>query len=77
MPIYHMMNTMTKGKTNPFPELSDMAKNFLSLAKARDETVSEGIGRDKHGNKKDPCGKDTKSFWFLLGFFQGYAEAKQ
>lgn len=52
------------------PELSDTAKNFLSMAKARDETVhGKGVEGNPH---KSPCGKDTKAFWFLLGYGSGY-----
>ena len=54
-----------------FPELSEQGKHFLSLAKARDETVSGGVGHAKDGSKLDPCGKDSKSFWFLLGYWTG------
>jgi len=58
----------------PFPKLSSLAQNFWEMAKTRDEIVSKGAGYNKHGNKKDPCGKDTKRFWFLLGYFQGKQE---
>ena len=54
-----------------WPELSEFAKNFLNMAKARDETVSGGVGYNKKGKKKDPCGKDSKAFWFLLGYWTG------
>lgn len=53
-----------------FPLLSEQGKNFLLMAKSRDETVSEGVGY-KNGKKLDPCGKDTKAFWFLLGYWTG------
>ena len=53
-----------------FPKLSDPANNFLSMAKARDECVSGGVGY-KDGKKQDPCGKDSKAFWFLLGYWSG------
>jgi hypothetical protein len=59
-----------------FPELSDLAKNFLSMAKARDEDVSGGVGHTKRGKKKDPCGKDSKAFWFLLGYWSGESNKK-
>ena len=54
-----------------FPKLSDPANNFLSMAKARDECVSGGIGHAKDGTKLDPCGKDSKAFWFILGYWAG------
>ncbi len=53
-----------------FPKLSDPANNFLSMAKARDGDVSGGVGY-KDGKKQDPCGKDSKAFWFLLGYWSG------
>lgn len=56
-------------------KLSAFALNFYNMAKARDETVSEGFGY-KNGKKLDPCGKDTKRFWFLLGYYQGLTEKK-
>jgi len=40
------------------------------MAKARDECVSGGVGY-KDGKKQDPCGKDSKAFWFLLGYWSG------
>lgn len=59
-----------------FPKLSEPGKNFLVMAKARDETVSGGIGHNKDGSKKDPCGKDSKAFWFLLGYWSGESNAE-
>ena len=46
-----------------FPELTDIAKQFHEMAKSREDYTNL--------DRKTRSPKDTKAFWFLLGYWSG------
>jgi hypothetical protein len=53
-----------------FPALTHHARNSWKQAKARDKTIEEEFGRKA-------CGKDTRAFWFLAGYWAGQASLQK
>ena len=57
-------------KQKLFPALTPWAKNSWKQAKARDKTIEEEFGAKA-------CGKDTRAFWFLAGYWAGQASLQK
>jgi hypothetical protein len=59
------MSSSTKpSKRLEFPRLTKIATATLKQAQARDITIEEKYGAEA-------CGKDTRAFWFLMGYWMG------
>lgn len=50
------------------PKMSEFAEHLLKQAQSRDETVNTFDCKCS--------GKDGKSFWFMLGYNQGYIDTR-